>query len=310
MTTPNGVALPGALEPVGWNAQAFFHPSLLPLFLHRFVGNISYTMLLVGGVFAIKYMRAKDPKEHEYFKFSSDLAFKVGFLAFFLMPLIGWFYSMVMQGEAPVAFNAIMGGHTAKFFRLKLLGIAFFVVVGSIYTFVRHREKSWLHYLVTGLLASLYIFLHMHPPLRGWPGGPFVWRLTYTVVLVGFIAFLWYLRGNAKEFAPRQKRWPISMLAAGLVAVMVFFLGGFSRERARQPHSVYGQLEKPEASSEEIDRYLVYENCLENYTVPQLKEMDFSAWNDARILSNICGSGTYNEEQGARIAQAIREGNL
>lgn len=310
MTTPNGVDLPGALEAVGFSAQAFFNPSLLPLFLHRFFGNISYTMLLVGGIFAVKFLRAKDPGEHEYFKFASDLAFKVGFIAFFAMPVIGWYYSKTLEAAAPVAFHAIMGGHTAPYFYAKMIGIAFFVAVGSMYVFVRHRDKAWLHYLVTGLLASLYIFLTLHPPLRWWPGGELIWRATYTIVLGGFIALLWYLRGNAKEFQPRQKRWPVAMLAAGLAAFLVFFLGGFSRERSRQPHSVYGQLEKPEASSLEMDRFLVYDNCLDEYTIPQLKYMDFATWDDERILSTICEDGEYTEAEGERMVATIRGGQL
>jgi cytochrome d ubiquinol oxidase subunit I len=55
MLTPGGVALPGVTEPVAWSAQAFFNPSYPFLFFHRFFGNASYAMLLVGGVFALKY---------------------------------------------------------------------------------------------------------------------------------------------------------------------------------------------------------------------------------------------------------------
>jgi cytochrome bd-type quinol oxidase subunit 1 len=310
MHTPNGVELPGAVEAVGWNAQAFFNPSFLPLTLHRFFGNISYTMLLVGGVFAIKHMRAKDPEEHAYYGWSSDLAFKVGFIAFFAMPVIGWFYSSVLQAEAPVAFNAIMGGHTAKYFNVKMAGIAFFVAVASMYVFVRHREKKKLLYVVTALLASLYFFLAIHPPIDWLPGPPVVWRTSYTVVLGGFIAYLWYLRKNGKEFSISRKRWPVSMLAAGLVAMLVFFLGGFSRERSRQPHTVYGQLAKPEATAEERTRFLVYANCLDEHTISQIQGMDLDNWSDDRILSELCGTGDYTDAEGDRIARMIKEGNL
>ena len=60
MTTP-GVPFPEISDPVGWSAQAFFNPSYPFLFFHRFFGNISYAMLLAGGVFALKYWRQKDP---------------------------------------------------------------------------------------------------------------------------------------------------------------------------------------------------------------------------------------------------------
>jgi cytochrome bd ubiquinol oxidase subunit I len=119
MTTPS-VQLPQVNEPVGWSAAAFFNPSLAPLFLHRFFGNISYTMLLTGGVFALKYWRQKDPQEKAYFGFVADFTFTIGFLTFFAMPFVGWFFAKIMQQHAPVAFHAIMGGHTAPHFTIKM----------------------------------------------------------------------------------------------------------------------------------------------------------------------------------------------
>ena len=85
MMTPNDVPLPGVgnVDPVGWSAAAFFNPSLWPLFFHRIFGNISWTMLITGGIFALKYMN-KTGELKEYYKFSSDLAFMIGFIAFFI----------------------------------------------------------------------------------------------------------------------------------------------------------------------------------------------------------------------------------
>ena len=77
------VPLPGVDQPVGWSAAAFFNPSFPYLFSHRFFANISYTMLLTGGVFAIKHIRQKDPEEKLYFGWAADFTFAIGFLTFF-----------------------------------------------------------------------------------------------------------------------------------------------------------------------------------------------------------------------------------
>ena len=55
MLTP-GAPLPAVNQAVAWSAAAFFNPSFPFLFAHRFFGNISYVMLLCGGVFALKYV--------------------------------------------------------------------------------------------------------------------------------------------------------------------------------------------------------------------------------------------------------------
>ncbi len=256
MLTP-GRALPAVDEPVAWSAAAFFNPSLPYLFTHRFFGNISYVMLLVGGVFALKYMVQKDPEEKAYFGWASNLTFTVGFLAFFAMPVIGWFYAKCIQAEAPVAFHAIMGGHQGWVFTTKMVLIAFFVAVGGVYVFVRYRNRA-LHWSVTAGIVLLWVMLTIHPPIRWVFGNDIVWRAAYTLVLGGFLAYLWLHRGRG---GLERKRWSWAMFAAGMAAFFAFCFGGFVREASRQPYTVYGEIQKPEATQFEKDRFLLYQSC-------------------------------------------------
>lgn len=53
------------------------------------------------------------------------------------------------------------------------------------------------------------------------------------------------------------------MFIAGLAALFTFALGGFVRERSRQPFNVYEQLVKVEALPAEKDRVLVYQKCVD-----------------------------------------------
>ncbi|NQT87090.1 cytochrome ubiquinol oxidase subunit I, partial [bacterium] len=78
MMTP-GAPLPAVDEPVAWSAAAFFNPSAHILFIHRFFGNISYVMLLTGGVFALRYKSKKlAPEEKAYFGWATDLMVTLG----------------------------------------------------------------------------------------------------------------------------------------------------------------------------------------------------------------------------------------
>lgn len=257
MTTP-GFDLPRVNEPVGWSAAAFFNPSFAPLFLHRFFGNISYSMLLTGGVFALKRWRQKDPQEKAYFGFAADLTFTVGFLAFFAMPFAGWFFAKVMQLHAPVAFYAVMGGHTAPHFTIKMGLVSLMLLLGGGYLFSRHKARGILIAMTAGL-ASLYVVLHLHPPLHWLPGGDTLWRVSYTAVLLAVSGGFWYL---SRRPGPLGERWKWVMFIAGLAALLAFFFGGFVRERSRQPYSVYKQLVKPEVLPREADRFLLYDKCI------------------------------------------------
>ena len=59
-----------------------------------------------------------------------------------------------------------------------------------------------------------------------------------------------------------SRRWCWSLFSAGIAAFLAFCLGGFVREASKNPHTVYDEIEKPEATAFEQDRFLVYESCL------------------------------------------------
>ncbi len=305
MLTP-GVPLPGVNEPVGWSAQAFFNPSFLILFLHRFFGNISYTMLLVGGVLGLKYMRAKDKKEKSYFGFASDITFSLGILAFFAMPFIGWIYATIIKNNAPVAFHALMSGHTSKIFTVKMVLIGIFLFIAATYLFIRHRRKILFLVAVTIAITSLYIVFHLHPPLD-WLGSPLAWQVAYTVLLAGFLIFLWIMRTKAKPVT--EKGWPWLMLIAGLAAFLTFGIGGYIREHSKTPYTVYNQLQKPEVTTLEADRFLFYEKCVDCHhkspkDILRYKTID---WKERMEIEQNRPGVEISDEEASRIISYLQE---
>ena len=304
MTTP-GAPFPQVNEPVGWSARAFFNPGYPYLFFHRFFANISYTMLLAGGVFALKYLRQKDPGEKAYFGFAADLTFTLGFIAFFAMPFIGWGFARVLQSRAPVAFHAIMGGHASGYFIIKMGLISLMILLAGGYLFSRHRRKFVLGLMSAGI-ASTYMVLHWHPALDWLPGGPLVWRSSYTLIIIAFLVLLWILNRGGRYDRPV---WRLSMFAAGLAAFFAFALGGFVRERARQPYNVYEQLVKVEVLPQEEDRLLLYEKCV---TCHHRSPKDFERYGskdwDVRVgLERERPGADISDREAERIVRYLKE---
>jgi hypothetical protein len=154
--------------------------------------------------------------------------------------------------------------------------IAVFLVIAGTYLFMKYRKNIVFLSIATALVAALYIIPSLHPPIRRF-GSAGAWRAAYTAVFAGFIGYLWLARwkGNIIKF----KRWPYFLLVGGLASMLVFFLGGNIRERARQPQSVYGQLEKPEATNYERSRFLTYDKCMQCHISPKdLKLPDGENW--------------------------------
>ncbi|MFC1607306.1 cytochrome ubiquinol oxidase subunit I [Candidatus Latescibacterota bacterium] len=306
MLTPGGVALPAVNEPVGWSAQAFFNPSFPFLFTHRFFGNISYTMLLVGGVFALKYMHAKIKEEKSYFGFAADLTFSIGFIAFFAMPVIGWGYAKVIQSHAPVSFMSIMGGHNASKFIIKMFLIAIFTIIAGAYLFIRHREKKILLSAVTIGLASLIIVVNVHPPLD-WLGPPIIWRLTSSGLIVGFIVLLWGIRRTDRKVTGAAWQW--ALFIAGVAAFFAFCAGGFVRESARNPYTVYKEIEKPEMLESEAVRFLVYDKCIVcHHDSPKyLERYETRDWKERVAMERERPGVDITDEEADRIIRYLRE---
>lgn len=303
MLTPGDVALPAVDNPVAWSARAFFNPSFPFLFFHRFFGNISYAMLLAGGILAIRSLALRDASEKEYFDFASRLTFTVGFLAFFAMPLIGWGYAGVIKEHAPMAFHAIMGGHVSPHFMMKMSCIIFLVTVGAVHLFQQFRQKTILIGLTAGL-AGIYLVFHWHPPIRLIPGGPMIWRIFYTLLLAGFLLFLW-LVARKTSFPERLRQW--SMFAVGIAAFIAFLIGGFVRERSKNPYTVYGEIVKPEVIDREADRFLFYHKCFGCHRAADFKDLKQKDWRHVIRRERQRPEVSLTDAEAARIARYLEE---
>jgi len=256
MLTP-GRPLPMITEAVAWSSEAFFNPSFPYLFTHRFFGNLSYVMMLIGGFFALRQFRQQDESEREYYRFAADVTFTVGVLSFFAMPLIGWGYAKVLRMHAPVAFHAIMGGHVSPNFQVKMVFVVILVLSGCSYLFARFRSRGLLTFVTMGVIVTSGVFW-FHPPVDGF-GGLMGWRMMHTIVPAVFLAVLWVW---GRRWDPRARFWSRLMFAGGVAAFCAFLIGGFVRERSRSPYTVYKEIVKPEITGMEAGRFFFYERCV------------------------------------------------
>jgi len=173
-----------------------------------------------------------------------------------------------------VAFHAIMGGHVAAHFTVKMVLIATMVVLGAIYLFARPARPRLRLGISAGLVLVLLVFL-LHPPFRWLTGSRAVWAAGLVVIMVLFLVFLW---GIAPKFKPNQAFWQWSKLAVGLLAFSAFLIGGFVRERSRSPYTVYKEIVKPEVVDAEADRFLFYDKCLGCHQVADISAFRGRDW--------------------------------
>src|ERR671932_55615 len=89
-------------------AKTFLNPTMVPLNLHRFVGNFSYVGFMVAGWAAWRYLRSTREEDREYYDWMGHWGVIWGFGFLILQPFIGYAYMTEIRESAPEAFDTIM----------------------------------------------------------------------------------------------------------------------------------------------------------------------------------------------------------
>ena len=139
-------AHPGRGAAAGDVARNFLNQTMVPLNMHRFVGNFSYAGFLIAGWAGWRYLRTTREDDREYYDWMGHWGLIWGFGFLIIQPVIGYGYLKGIRETSPAAFNTIMLGDKAWVFNLLAL-------------WLDHHEHS-----LDGLLRA-------QAPLRGEAGG-------------------------------------------------------------------------------------------------------------------------------------------
>src|SRR3712207_685013 len=94
-------------------ARSFRNQTMVPLNMHRFIGNFSYAGVLIAGWGAWRYLRTTREEEREYYGWMGHFGLIWGFGFLIMQPVIGYGYLKGIRESAPNAFNTIMLGDKA-----------------------------------------------------------------------------------------------------------------------------------------------------------------------------------------------------
>src|ERR687894_274623 len=257
MTMIDAVAsymLTPAEAPVTNVARTFLNQTMVPLNMHRFVGNFSYAGCLIWGF---------------------------GWLI--LQPVIGYGYLKGIRESSPEAFNTIMLGDKSWVFLALMIWVAIMTMASTAYFVHKLRfavkPTPTLHKLSVGALGftALFAMLNIIPsdaniiPQLGLSflggedtkiplGSMYPWKYIGLIglMLVGFFVLTLYLRATATGFHwGRASRWSqYALIACAVTVVLTMVTMGYTRETARRVDNDPG--------------YLIY-NCitLEQELTPQ-----------------------------------------
>jgi cytochrome d ubiquinol oxidase subunit I len=271
MTMIDAVAsymLTPAEGPVTNVARTFLNQTMVPLNMHRFVGNLSYVGFLIAGWGAWRYLRATREEDREYYDWMGHWGLIWGFGFLIIQPVVGYGYMKSIRESSPKAFDTIMLGEKSWLFNLLVTELAIMSIAATAYFVhkLRHANKPTpgLRKLSIGSLGFMVMFtvLNMIPsdgylvPQIGLVFGPqgryiplggmYPWKYIGLIglMVVGFFITTLYLRATATGFRwGRASRWSqFALIACAVTVVLTMMTMGYTRETARRTNNDPGYL--------------------------------------------------------------------
>jgi cytochrome d ubiquinol oxidase subunit I len=250
-------------------ARTFLNPTMVPLNLHRFVGNFSYVGFLIAGWGAWRYLRSTREEDREYYDWMGHWGLIWGFGFLILQPVIGYGYLKSIRESSPDAFNTIMLGEKSWLFLLLVTWIAVMSIASTMYFVHKLRfavkPMPTLRKMAVGALGftALFTVLNIIPadaalvPQIGLVfldgestklplGSMYPWKYVGLIglMIVGFFITTLYLRATATGFYwGRASRWSqYALIACAVTVVLTMMTMGYTRETARRVDNNPGYL--------------------------------------------------------------------
>ena len=266
-------------------ARSFLNQTMVPLNMHRFVGNFSYAGFLIAGWAGWRYLRTTREDDREYYDWLGHFGLLWGFGFLIMQPIIGYGYLKGIRESAPDAFNTIMLGSKAWVFNLLVLWIAVLSIASTAYFVHKLRfaikPMETLRKLAVGALGftALFTVLNIIPadadliPQIGLVfgqgegtqiplGSMYPWKYIGLIglMLVGFFIVALYLRASATGFHwGRASRWSqYALMACAFFVVLTMITMGYTRETARRVDNDPGYLINECVT---LDQKIVGEHC-------------------------------------------------
>src|SRR5918993_1475088 len=242
-------------------ARSFLNQTMVPLNMHRFIGNFSYAGFLIAGWGAWRYLRTTREEEREYYDWMGHFGLIWGFGFLIMQPVIGYGYLKGIRESAPEGFNVIMLGDKSWVFNLLVIWIAIMTIASTAYFVHKLRftvkPMETLRKLAVGALGftALFTVLNIIPNdldlipqiglvfLQGEGtevplGSMYPWKYIGLIglMIVGFFVIALYFRATATGFHwGRASRWSqYALMACAVTVVLTMVTMGYTRETARR----------------------------------------------------------------------------
>ncbi|HUY96866.1 MAG TPA: cytochrome ubiquinol oxidase subunit I [Verrucomicrobiae bacterium] len=240
------------------------NPTLIPLEVHRLIGNVAFTGALIAIVAGWRVLRARTPQQRSYADWMGAIGAVIAIAFTALQPLVGWEYAKEIQLHAYASwYDMMLGGLSVAFlFQMFLLGL---ILTAGIFFFWRRVRSSGIRSPTLALCAVLSMgawLLGATPSSLAWsyeqvfaananvpiwngglliPFGAMIpWKLTALVAFtfVSITAVTVFLREVSRghlRWGEARRSQALALITMGVAVSLIMALMGYIREDARGP---------------------------------------------------------------------------
>jgi hypothetical protein len=225
------------------------NPAYLPLLIHRLIGNVGWTALLLAGLATLLALRSADPAEHRFQFWAARINLRIGLVATLLMPIDGFVLLMVLHDVQFGYFDSLVGTYGNYMIAQEALVGA--ILVGGNIALGAERggfRGSRLAPVAAALAAAGMVVACLPASVIT----PNILALRYmglglaVVVTAAHLALRWNPSGLVAQ-AVRGVTLRRSLVLIGVASMVTALFMGFIKEQARGDYAVYGVLTQASA---------------------------------------------------------------
>ena len=235
---------------IGWDMSAFYNPTFLMLQLHRSFANISYAGFFMAGWCGLRLFTSKDAVKRRYYEENGRLVFSIAFAALLALPIVGYFYALVLKTEASDSFYSLMHGvgdvvvAGVDLWWVKQIFVVLMIGIGLGYfgrkSAAEPKKKNSMPFVLLVAVAIFYIVYYLGM------GMVMTWAFFFWMLFFGVAGF--FLATFLMRFSSGSGR--LAFMLMGVLGFGTVMLGGWSREAARprfvERYSHYDNIYVPE----------------------------------------------------------------
>ena len=246
MMAPTGVDETGAFVGTTW--EAFTNPLLIPVVIHRLLGNLTFGGFVVGAYAAVRFLTSKTAEDRAHYDWMGYVGNFVGLMGLIPLPFAGYYLGREVYSVSPVMGNNMMGGDFSWAFIIQAMLVGLLFILGNYYLWSgmrripgAERYQKYIKFYIVVLIACIAVWLtprnlplsateelalggQVHPLLGALGLMSTKNAVINLIILTTFLSFLLYRRANKTDLVPVSRQGMATkgmVMLAGLVSVAI-----------------------------------------------------------------------------------------